>query len=127
MRCTTSSIFWNQFLICVQYLDSFVLLFMQTMPCLIRPGGLKYFVVWILSESPHIIHALRIWSDQTFIYSNISNIIWRKILSFGRGISSRNSHNFEQGLMNHFGGFIQELDGQIGLSRHTQRLLLSLK
>jgi hypothetical protein len=100
---------------------------MQTMPCLIRPGGLKYFVAWILSESPHIIYTLRIWYDQTFIYSNISNIIWRKFLSFERDISSRNSHNFEQDLTNHFGGFVQKLDGQIGLSRHTQRLLRYLK
>jgi hypothetical protein len=42
-----------------------------------------------------------------------------KFLSFGRDTSSRNSHSFEEDFTDHFAGRVQELDGQIGLGRHT--------
>jgi hypothetical protein len=81
----------------------------------------------ILTELSHILIILLIWNHKILSICISEALSDEKFQSFERDISSRNSHIFEDDLINHFAGCVQELDRQTILDRHIWRSLLSLK
>jgi hypothetical protein len=65
-------------------------------------------------------------SSDFYLFEHLKHYL-AEFLSFERGSSSRNSHNFEEDITDYFEGRVQELDESTDLGSHARSSLLFLK